>query len=153
MADIHPSTFQIESELRRHMAREGSSQFGVTLAALLRSDRSRLTLWTTDGVVRNAEIERRFVGGENERVAVEVSQATGLRVCLGYIAEEGRRPVADAWLLDRDNLHIIDLESSRGRRLSGALGIALRHVEMSRWLPEMPYEIGRSDLQRVKLGF
>lgn len=152
MADIYPSTFQIENELRRHMAREGSSQFGVTLAALLRSDRSRLTLWTADDVVRNAEIERQFGEGENERVAVQVSQATGLRVCLGYVAEEGHRPVADAWLLDRDNRRIIDLESRRGRRLIGALGIALRHVEIGRWLPEMPHEIGRSDLQRVKLG-
>lgn len=143
--------FSVTAALIRHYHREFSSQLGVTLRALQRSDRDRLTFWDGSLIVDNFDVQRRYFTGADQQVVIEAAQRDAkLTPCIGYLYVPDSRPVEGAWLLTADG-HIVD--PARGlRQVEGFFGIALTPGERSRWTPTQPGAVAERAVSRHKIA-
>jgi hypothetical protein len=132
--------FSVQAALVRHFEREFSSQLGMTLRALLRSDRDRLTFWDGNLIVDDFHIQRKYIDGADQKVVIEAAQRDAtLTPCIGYLYVPDSRPIEGAWLLTADG-HIVD--PARGlRQVQGFLGVALKRSEQASWTPETPHAV------------
>lgn len=150
MSDQAP--FAVQAALRRHYEREVHSQLGVTLRALLRSDGGRLAYFDATQVVNDYIVQRRYVAGEVERVAIEAAQNDpNLSAAVGYeIGDLQSRPLESAWLVDGDG-QVIDPAKSR-RPVLGFLGVVLRSGELANWTPEQPGAVAERVTERMRVS-
>ncbi|HVX33284.1 MAG TPA: hypothetical protein VHA80_09105 [Solirubrobacterales bacterium] len=126
--------FSVQAALVRHFEREVGSQLGMTLRALTRSDRDRLTFWDGDRIVDDFHVQRKYIDGRDQQVVIEAAQLDGtLTPCVGYLYVPNSRPVEGAWLLTADG-DVID-PARRLRQVEGLYGIALRATEAANWTP------------------
>lgn len=143
--------YAIRHSLMRAYERDlgAAGSLALTLKTLSRSDRDRLAYFDGSRVIRHSAIENLWRDGEVEAVTIQVAAETsGLSACIGYAVEDGCRPEASAWLLDRDG-RIIDV-AGRRRDALGFLGVALRATEVARWTPTQPHAVAISDLARSR---
>jgi hypothetical protein len=132
--------FAVQAALVRHYEREFSSPLGITLRALGRSDRDRLTFWDGNLIVDDFHVQRKYIDGEDQRVVIEAAQLDGtLTPCIGYLYVSDSRPIEGAWLLNADG-NVID-PARRLRQVEGLYGIALRATEAANWTPETPHAV------------
>jgi hypothetical protein len=142
--------FSVLAALTRHYEREFSSQLGMTLRALQRSDRDRLEYFDGNRIVDNFDVQRRYFVGADQQVVMEAAQRDGtLTPCIGYLFVPDSRPVEGAWLLTADG-HIVD--PARGlRQVQGFFGIALKRSEVANWTPETPHGVTERASHRMRV--
>ncbi|MEZ5076973.1 MAG: hypothetical protein R2725_05980 [Solirubrobacterales bacterium] len=134
--------FAVEAALRRHFHRETTgSQFGATLWQLVRSDQDRLVYFDGGRVIEDYDVQRRYVVGADERVAIEAHQSDpSLTPVFGWVLSDPQiRPEQAAWLVSDDG-DLLDPARSR-RPFVGGLGVVLRATEIAAWTPDTVYAV------------
>lgn len=128
----------VEAALRNYAATQGSTRVGGTIAALLRTDRDRLTYWPGPSV-QNLTVQGNYQGDEEMTVFYAAEKYASMRAAIGWVAIDGFPSQSGAWLVVNGGA-VID-PAGAGRDALGFLGVELGMVEASRWTPTQRGEV------------